>query len=80
MASTTPTISGIGGDGRRWVLIDKVTQVSVKVGEVRKDFRGKASRVTGGRPPKHGGSTGRIHVTNGGEFYPSVFGCAWVRI
>ena len=34
-------IKGIGYDGKLWLLIDDVTQISVKVGDVRESFRGE---------------------------------------
>ena len=72
-------IKGVGYDGKLWLLIDEVTQVSVKRGAIREDFRGDKSRVTGGRPPHKPGSTGRI-TSEDGEYYPGVYGCKWQRV
>jgi hypothetical protein len=73
-------IKGVGYDGKVWLLIDEVTQVSVKRGETRESFRGVKSRVTGGRPPHKAGSTGRITTRDEGSYYPSVYGCEWQRV
>ena len=73
-------IKGIGYDGKRWLLIDAVTQISVKRGQVLADFRGDKQMVGHGTPPHKAGSTGRIYMTPGREFYPSVYGCKWVRL
>ena len=60
-----------------WVLVDANTDEPVKNNTVRLDFRGDPLVVKGGTPPRHSGSTGRVH-TNQGEFYPSVIDCKWV--
>ncbi len=72
-------IKGIGYDGNVWLLIDSVTQVSVKVGDIRETFRGERVKMNGGRPPHKAGSTGRAH-TSLGEHFPSVYGCKWVKV
>lgn len=72
-------ITSTGYDGKKWLLIDEVTQRSVKIADVRKDFRGETGRVHGGRAPHKPSSTGRVHV-DGREYYPSVFGCVWTRV
>jgi hypothetical protein len=65
-------------------LIKESTGVEVKTGDIVHCFRGKAAYVTGWAPPKHSGSTGRVHVKEmsdrpfSGEYYPSVYGLKWV--
>ena len=73
-------IKGIGYDGKRWLLIDAVTQKSVKRGQVLTDFRGDKQMVRDGTAPHKAGSTGRIYMTSGRAFYPVVYGCQWVRL
>lgn len=56
----------------------------VSVGDVLTDFRGDKATVTGGEPPRHSASTGRIYVREEGreytcEFFPSVFDCCWME-
>lgn len=72
-------ITSVGYDGKKWLLIDEVTQRSVKIADVRKDFRGETGRVHGGRAPHKPSSTGRVHV-DGREYYPSVFGLKWIKV
>jgi hypothetical protein len=72
-------IKGIGYDGKLWLLIDAVTQKSVKVGDIRETFRGERAKMRGGKPPHKAGSTGRAH-TSMGEHFPVVYGCKWVRL
>lgn len=62
-----------------WTLVRQDTNLPVELGDTVYSFRGKASILTGGRPPQHVGSTGRVWVSGGGEYYPSVFGLTWVR-
>lgn len=72
-------IKGVGYDGKLWLLIDDVTQRSVKRGDTREDFRGERAKMNGGRPPYKAGSTGRV-TSEVGEYYPSVYGCKWQRV
>jgi hypothetical protein len=72
-------IKGIGYDGKVWLLIDSVTQKSVKVGDKRETFRGEKVIMSGGTPPHKPSSTGRAQSSKG-AFYPSVYGCQWVRV
>lgn len=63
-----------------WMLVYTDTGLLndvVEVGDIVTSFRGERAMVVGGTPPRHAGSTGRIAVDNGGEFYPSVFNCKW---
>lgn len=66
-----------------WVLVDDMTGWPVRIGDVRESNRGETYVVTGGRPPLHLSSTGRIYVALGGaapttEFFPSVFNARWI--
>lgn len=72
-------IKGIGYDGKLWLLIDEVTQKSVKVGDKRETFRGEQAEMNGGRPPHKAGSTGRAR-TSLGEHFPGVYGCKWIKV
>lgn len=73
-------ILSTGYDGKRWLLIDSVTQKSVKPKESVTSFRGEREVITGGRAPHKPGSTGRVWTNSGGEYYPSVFCLEWIRI
>lgn len=42
-------------------------------------FRGEKRVLAGGSPPAHSGSTGRVYVECGGEYFLSVFGLIWLR-
>ena len=44
-------IKGIGYDGKLWLLIDEVTQISVKVGDIRESFRGEKAKMIDGTAP-----------------------------
>jgi hypothetical protein len=66
-----------------WVLVDDMTGWPVRIGDVRESSRGESYVVTGGRPPLHLSSTGRIHVALRGsaptiDFFPSVFNARWI--
>lgn len=52
---------------------------TVQVGDKATTFRNERVTVTGGAPPRHEGSTGRVYLDDNGEFYPSVIGAEWVR-
>lgn len=60
------------------ILVHEKTGQPVTVGEEVTDFRGDKSVVTGGEPPRHEGSTGRVHVERG-SYFPSVFDLVWVK-
>lgn len=52
------------------------------IGDIFITNRLESYELTGGRPPQHPGSTGRVWVreANGGfnrEFFPSVIGLKW---
>ena len=72
-------IKGIGYDGKVWLLIDSVTQISVKVGDIREDFRGERAKMNDGTAPHKPSSTGRVQSSKG-EYFPSVYGCKWIKV
>jgi hypothetical protein len=72
-------VTGIGYDGKRWLLIDGHTQQSVARGQQVENHRAEWARIDGGTPPHGPGSTGRVR-TAAGEYYPSVYGLQWVRL
>jgi hypothetical protein len=55
-------------------LFDEEKNKEVKLPYKTKDFRGDPITVVGFTPPKHSGSSGRIEVKGGGEFFPGVAG------
>lgn len=66
-----------------WVLIHEKSGTIVCVGETIKSRNGNA-RITGGRPPQHAGSSGRVwigkkksFITN--EYFPHVFDLKWIQ-
>lgn len=62
-----------------WQLVHETTGKPVNVGDIITSFRGIEYLCTGGMPPHHSGSTGRI-MADDGEFFPGVFGCKWSQI
>jgi hypothetical protein len=68
-------------------LVDEATGRELKVGETVTTFRGEKMILTGGQPPRHEGSSGRVYLcppgarrfTNTAEFYPGVINAKWVR-
>ena len=62
-----------GFDGEYQLLHDSRP---VAVGDVVTDFRGATDTVTGGTPPHHERSSGRV-TTARGDFYPQVFSLTW---
>ena len=66
-----------------WSLLDAGGQ-PVPVGAVlTSDHR--TFKASGGMPPKHEASTGRIYgewldTETGGEYFPHVFDCRWLRV
>jgi len=73
-------LTSTGYDGKKWLLIDQVTQRSVRQGDIRVSFKGDACVIMGGSAPHKPSSTGRVHTAQGREFFPSVFGCVWTRV
>jgi hypothetical protein len=52
------------------------------IGDIYLTFRSESYQLTGGRPPQHPGSTGRVWVKAAKdameiEFFPSVIGLKW---
>jgi hypothetical protein len=62
-----------------WKLIDLDTGNTILTQTHHKTFRGESLLVTGGYPPKHDGSTGRVHG-NGWEYFPGVLNMKWERM
>ena len=59
-----------------WQLVDDKNN-PVSVGATLTSFRGDSATLTGGRPPQHAGSTGRVWTT-AGEYFPNVYGLKWI--
>jgi len=66
-----------------WLLVDR-DGVAVPNGTRLKTRDGEEYELTGGRPPQHEGSTGRVWVKGSGsssqEFFPSVFDLKWEEV
>jgi hypothetical protein len=71
-----------------WKLVSQLTGKEVNIGDEFLDSRGDTMRLTGGFPPRHSGSTGRVEVKQvSGEFasmgaveyFPSVIKAVWVK-
>lgn len=62
----------------QWQLVNRAGR-PVEEGQEIASSRGAWGVVTGGIPPRHEGSTGRVEV-DGYLFYPSVYGCRWERV
>jgi co-chaperonin GroES (HSP10) len=72
---TQPIISKNG-----WVLVDETTNRPIRVGDLRKDFRGDNYKVLGGQPPQHSASQGKVWQDEyGAMHYASVIGAKWVK-
>ena len=61
-------------DGVKCSLICETTDQPITAGAL---MRGHL--IEGGRAPHKPGSTGRVWVKGGGEYFPSVVGAKWVR-
>jgi len=67
-----------------WALVD-VDSVPVIRGATVETFRGDVFTVTGGMPPRHAGSSGRVYLRDPIEadrvieVYPGVVNLRWVR-
>jgi hypothetical protein len=63
-----------------WLLVDKAG-MAVPNGARLKTRDGEEYELTGGRPPMHEASTGRVWVKSAKEgareFYPNVFDLKW---
>ena len=79
-AAMPQTIDGADYQNRACVLVDDKTGEPIARNAVRGD---RGLTVMGGRPPQHGGSTGRVWVIDDdghrGEFFPSVVGARWTH-
>ena len=67
-----------------WALVYKATGERVVHNELIRDFRGEAWIVTGGNPPQHSASTGKVWATKlesdwNRELYPQVFELQWLN-
>ena len=62
-----------------WKLVDKDGNI-VHHGYKGTTHRGEEYVITGGRPPLHLGSTGRVWVEGGGEYFPTVFDLKWEEV
>lgn len=64
------------------VLVYEDSGLPVKIGDIVTDFRGDKWPLVGIEPPKHSGSTGRVHLRASDgfitTFYPSVIGAKWI--
>tara|TARA_R110000751_G_scaffold67171_1_gene137102 strand:+ start:315 stop:962 length:648 start_codon:yes stop_codon:yes gene_type:complete len=76
-----------GDDFILWTLLDAAGQ-PVPVGAVltsATDSDHRSFKVSGGRPPHHDASTGRVYGEwldndNSGEYFPHVFDCKWLKV
>jgi len=66
-----------------WLLVDKAG-MAVPKGTRLKTQDGEEYELTGGRPPQHEASTGRVWVVdldmNAREFFPTVFDLKWEEV
>jgi len=62
-----------------WTLIHE-DGTFTEIDERITNFRGETHTLTGGCPPLHASSTGRVYTKEGGEFFPSVYNLRWVRL
>lgn len=66
--------------GVEWTLRHQTgSKMPVCKGDIVEDFRGEKDEITGGEPPGHVPSTGRVYTAFGGSFYPSVYKLEWVK-
>lgn len=65
-----------------WTLVHSTTLVPVQHNELVTDGRGNKFWVTGGTPPRHASSSGRVDLNdkNGpcGEFFPHAVVLEWI--
>jgi hypothetical protein len=62
-----------------WKLVSKDGK-PVNRGDKAISHRNEEYIITGGRPPLHMGSTGRVWVEGGGEYFPTVFDLKWEEV
>jgi len=60
------------------ILVDKKTGKPLVEGQTVTTFRGVECVLKGWREPQHGGSTGRVWIKGGREYFPSVIGAVFV--
>jgi len=61
---------------KNWKLVNEHGE-EVIVGDTITDFRGGKATLTGGQPPLHQASTGRVYVKTS-EYFPDVYDLRWV--
>jgi len=69
-----------GYSGIEFKLVTQDTGEEVDLPLTRKDFRGEDFTITGATPPHKPSSTGRIYLSDGSSFYPSVCGLEWKKL
>jgi len=69
---------GFDGDYELLHEDQRLASRPVAIGDVVTDFRGTDEIVTGGTPPHHERSSGRVTVARG-SFYPQVFNLTWSK-
>lgn len=62
-----------------WRLVTQVSDKPVYEDSQHKDFRGQLHIIVGGQPPLHSASSGRVHTSDGNEFFPQVFDLKWIK-
>ncbi len=67
------------GPCREWELRYADTDERVPKNTVATSRRGDRWVITGGRAPRHSGSTGRVWIADGREYFPGVFDMKWVN-
>ena len=73
-----------GDESGNWKLVD-TDGLPVPVGTVLTSSDDRTFKATGGRPPQHEASTGRVSgewlaTEATGEYFPHVFNLKWIRI
>lgn len=61
---------------KRMTLVRSVDKRPVRFGDRIEGHHGRYV-IQGGEPPRHSGSTGRVH-TDQGVYFPSVVNCEWI--
>jgi hypothetical protein len=63
-----------------WTLVHTSTNTPAVVGETITNFRGEQRVLSGGRPPQHDASSGRVWLAHpNGEYFPNVFDMKWIQ-
>lgn len=71
------TIDSVGHGGVYELVVDDGTDTPVKRHSRLPDFRGDVHTIVGGQAPLSWRSTGRVELSDGSTFYPSVFSLRW---